>query len=111
MLPVNAPRCPARNNHHDGLMNFAARDEEVCGGGGVMMGVMMEGRIAVFSGVAAARGTWRFGAMVEGSAAKGGAVSGSNTHHQHTINTQIHQPHHPHHHHHITHRHTTSPPQ
>lgn len=29
MLPVNAPRCPARNNHHDGLMNFAARDEEV----------------------------------------------------------------------------------
>jgi hypothetical protein len=29
MLPVNAPRCPARNNHHDGFMNFAARDEEV----------------------------------------------------------------------------------
>lgn len=29
MIPVNAPRCPARNNHHDGLMNFAHRDEEV----------------------------------------------------------------------------------
>ncbi|KIY96954.1 catalase [Monoraphidium neglectum] len=29
MIPVNAPKCPARNNHHDGFMNFAARDEEV----------------------------------------------------------------------------------
>ena len=29
MLPVNAPRCAHHNNHHDGAMNFAQRDEEV----------------------------------------------------------------------------------
>lgn len=33
MLPVNAPRCPHHNNHHDGFMNFMQRSEEVgaCG--------------------------------------------------------------------------------
>ncbi|XP_042059244.1 catalase-like [Salvia splendens] len=29
MLPVNAPKCPHHNNHHDGAMNFMHRDEEV----------------------------------------------------------------------------------
>lgn len=29
MLPVNAPKCPHHNNHHDGFMNFMHRDEEV----------------------------------------------------------------------------------
>ncbi|KAI4977347.1 hypothetical protein ZWY2020_057259 [Hordeum vulgare] len=29
MLPVNAPKCAHHNNHHDGLMNFIHRDEEV----------------------------------------------------------------------------------
>jgi catalase len=29
MLPVNAPRCAHHNNHHDGFMNFMARDDEV----------------------------------------------------------------------------------
>ncbi len=29
MLPVNAPKCPHHNNHHEGLMNFMHRDEEV----------------------------------------------------------------------------------
>lgn len=29
MLPVNAPRNQYHNNHHEGLMNFAHRDEEV----------------------------------------------------------------------------------
>ena len=29
MLPANAPRCAHHNNHHDGLMNFLQRDEEV----------------------------------------------------------------------------------
>lgn len=29
MLPVNAPRCPFRNNHFDGAMNFAQRTSEV----------------------------------------------------------------------------------
>ncbi|KAG1673753.1 hypothetical protein FOA52_002322 [Chlamydomonas sp. UWO 241] len=29
MLPVNAPKCAYHNNHHDGSMNFAHRDEEV----------------------------------------------------------------------------------
>lgn len=29
MLPVNAPKCPHRNNHYDGFMNFMHRDEEV----------------------------------------------------------------------------------
>lgn len=28
-LPVNAPKCPHHNNHHDGAMNFMHRDEEV----------------------------------------------------------------------------------
>lgn len=28
-LPANAPKCPYHNNHHDGLMNFMHRDEEV----------------------------------------------------------------------------------
>lgn len=28
-LPVNAPKCPHHNNHHDGFMNFMHRDEEV----------------------------------------------------------------------------------
>ena len=30
LLPVNAPKCPHHNNHHDGFMNFMHRDEEVC---------------------------------------------------------------------------------
>jgi len=29
MLPVNAPKCPFHNNHHDGAMNFMRRTEEV----------------------------------------------------------------------------------
>ena len=29
MLPVNAPKCPFHNNHHDGAMNFTKRSEEV----------------------------------------------------------------------------------
>lgn len=29
MLPVNAPKCAHHNNHHEGFMNFAHRDEEV----------------------------------------------------------------------------------
>lgn len=29
MLPVNAPKCAHHNNHHDGVMNFMHRDEEV----------------------------------------------------------------------------------
>ena len=29
LLPVNAPKCPHHNNHHDGFMNFMHRDEEV----------------------------------------------------------------------------------
>lgn len=29
LLPVNAPRCPHHNNHHDGFMNFMQRSEEV----------------------------------------------------------------------------------
>ena len=29
MIPANAPKCPHHNNHHDGLMNFMHRDEEV----------------------------------------------------------------------------------
>ncbi|PSC73747.1 catalase isozyme 1 [Micractinium conductrix] len=29
LLPVNAPRCPHHNNHHDGFMNFVQRSEEV----------------------------------------------------------------------------------
>ncbi|KAG0460569.1 hypothetical protein HPP92_020866 [Vanilla planifolia] len=29
MLPVNAPKCPFRNNHYDGAMNFMHRDQEV----------------------------------------------------------------------------------
>ena len=28
-LPVNAPKCAHHNNHHEGLMNFMHRDEEV----------------------------------------------------------------------------------
>ncbi|KAL6503762.1 catalase A [Orobanche gracilis] len=28
-LPVNAPKCPHHNNHHDGFMNFMHRDEEI----------------------------------------------------------------------------------
>ena len=28
LLPVNAPKCPHHNNHHDGFMNFMHRDEE-----------------------------------------------------------------------------------
>lgn len=28
-LPVNAPKCPHHNNHHEGAMNFMTRDEEV----------------------------------------------------------------------------------
>ncbi|KAG6545799.1 hypothetical protein Mapa_012760 [Marchantia paleacea] len=28
-LPVNAPKCPKHNNHHEGFMNFMHRDEEV----------------------------------------------------------------------------------
>jgi hypothetical protein len=35
MLPVNAPKCAHHNNHHDGLMNFMHRSEEVCMGEGV----------------------------------------------------------------------------
>lgn len=31
LLPVNAPRCPHHNNHHEGFMNFMHRDEEVGG--------------------------------------------------------------------------------
>lgn len=30
-LPVNAPKCPKHNNHHEGFMNFMHRDEEVSG--------------------------------------------------------------------------------
>ena len=30
MLPANAPKGAHHNNHHDGLMNFMHRDEEVC---------------------------------------------------------------------------------
>ena len=29
MLPVNAPKCAHHNNHHDGVMNFMQRGEEV----------------------------------------------------------------------------------
>eukprot|EP01025_Chloroclados_australasicus_P005944 TRINITY_DN1194_c0_g1_i4.p1 TRINITY_DN1194_c0_g1~~TRINITY_DN1194_c0_g1_i4.p1 ORF type:complete len:559 (-),score=38.84 TRINITY_DN1194_c0_g1_i4:382-1917(-) len=29
MLPANAPKCPFHNNHHDGVMNFMKREEEV----------------------------------------------------------------------------------
>lgn len=29
LLPVNAPRCPYKNNHYEGLMNYTQRDEEV----------------------------------------------------------------------------------
>ena len=29
MLPVNAPKCAHHNNHHDGVMNFMQRSEEV----------------------------------------------------------------------------------
>jgi catalase len=29
MIPVNAPQCAHHNNHHDGLMNFMTRSEEV----------------------------------------------------------------------------------
>lgn len=29
LLPVNAPKCPHHNNHHDGYMNFTHTDEEV----------------------------------------------------------------------------------
>ena len=29
LLPVNAPRTPYHNNHHDGAMNFTHRTEEV----------------------------------------------------------------------------------
>ncbi|GIL51758.1 hypothetical protein Vafri_7681 [Volvox africanus] len=29
LLPVNAPRCPHHNNHHEGFMNFMFRDEEI----------------------------------------------------------------------------------
>ena len=29
MLPVNAPKNVHHNNHHDGVMNFMHRDEEV----------------------------------------------------------------------------------
>lgn len=29
MLPVNQPKCPFHNNHHDGHMNFMHRSEEV----------------------------------------------------------------------------------
>lgn len=29
LLPVNAPKCPHHNNHHEGFMNFMHRDEEV----------------------------------------------------------------------------------
>ena len=29
LLPANAPRSAHHNNHHDGLMNFTHRDEEV----------------------------------------------------------------------------------
>lgn len=28
-LPVNAPKCPFHNNHHDGTMNMTKRSEEV----------------------------------------------------------------------------------
>ena len=31
MLPVNAPKNVHHNNHHDGVMNFMHRDEEVGG--------------------------------------------------------------------------------
>lgn len=31
MLPVNAPKCAHHNNHHDGVMNFMQRSEEVRG--------------------------------------------------------------------------------
>lgn len=30
LLPVNAPKSAHHNNHHEGLMNFTHRDEEVC---------------------------------------------------------------------------------
>lgn len=29
MLPINQPKCPFHNNHHDGHMNFMHRSEEV----------------------------------------------------------------------------------
>mmetsp|Transcript_3164 Transcript_3164/g.6927 ORF Transcript_3164/g.6927 Transcript_3164/m.6927 type:complete len:493 (+) Transcript_3164:169-1647(+) len=29
LLPVNAPKCAHHNNHHEGLMNFMHRDEEI----------------------------------------------------------------------------------
>ncbi|GFR42897.1 hypothetical protein Agub_g3891 [Astrephomene gubernaculifera] len=29
LLPVNAPKCPHHNNHHEGFMNFMHRDEEI----------------------------------------------------------------------------------
>ena len=29
LLPVNAPKCPYRNNHYEGTMNITQRDEEV----------------------------------------------------------------------------------
>lgn len=32
MLPVNAPKNVHHNNHHDGVMNFMHRDEEVSKG-------------------------------------------------------------------------------
>ena len=32
MLPVNAPKCAHHNNHHDGVMNFMQRGEEVGAG-------------------------------------------------------------------------------
>lgn len=28
-IPVNAPKCPHHNNHHEGFMNIMHRDEEV----------------------------------------------------------------------------------
>jgi len=29
LLPVNAPKCPYKNNHYEGTMNVTQRDEEV----------------------------------------------------------------------------------
>lgn len=29
LLPVNAPKCPYKNNHYEGTMNMTQRDEEV----------------------------------------------------------------------------------
>ncbi len=29
LLPVNAPKCPYKNNHYEGTMNITQRDEEV----------------------------------------------------------------------------------